>query len=218
MYFYHVWQNVILWITSVLLFDQKASVRTLTVTFIKKIATGYEYLTLPGSRACKPSGLRSWGTPDIPVACTTDIAVALVGVAVVDAFRFDIDVNWLAGAKGFSLFSVPSLDPPLELVSEMVGFGAILSPPSPLLWTVLCSALEAFSASDLAADGASTLDAGNDLVGRGLSLLRERLFWCFELSGVGLTLAGTGGTWGLWGTWRLRSKISKKIKLLVIII
>lgn len=79
----------------------------------------------------------------------------------------------------------------------MVGFRAILSPPSPLLWTVLCSALEALSASDLAADGASTLDAGNDLVGRGLSLLRERLFWCFELSGVGLTLAGTGGTWGL---------------------
>ena len=38
-----------------------------------------------------------------------------------------------------------------------------------------------------------TEDAGKALVGRGLSLLRERLFGCLVLSEVGLMLAGGGG-------------------------
>ena len=59
-----------------------------------------------------------------------------------------------------------------------------------------------------------TDDAGNALVGSGLSLLRERLFGCLVLSEVGLMLAGGGGGGGAWetgGAWSARSEKKKHI-------
>ena len=64
---------------------------------------------------------------------------------------------------------------------------------------MVLSAVGAFSKSF--ADGAKqslepkTIDAGNVLVGSGLSFLRERRFEFFPLSKVGLMLEAGGGTW-----------------------
>ena len=103
------------------------------------------------------------------------------------------------------------------VVSETAELDVTSTESSSILDVMPLSTLETSSEPAFEVDGVKeasvpvTDDAGNALVGSGLSLLRDRLFGCLGLSEVGLMLAGGGGggNWEAGGAWSARS-VKKK--------
>ena len=113
------------------------------------------------------------------------------------AFSSEAGGSWFG--SDLSSFSVTSLTTSFAVASETVELDVISTQSSSVLGVMALSTVETCSESAFEVDGVKEAsvpaadDAGNALVGSGLSLLRERLLGCLGLSEVGLMLAGGGG-------------------------